>query len=55
MKHSSSGGFFTAVSDHLLAQGGVIYGAAFAGDFSVAHIRGTTAEQRDGMRGSKYV
>lgn len=55
VKHSSSGGFFTAVSDHLLARGGVIYGAAFAGDFSVAHIRGTTAEQRDGMRGSKYV
>lgn len=54
-KESTSGGVFTALSDIVLEQNGVIYGAAFEEDFTVNHIRATDAENRDKMRGSKYV
>lgn len=52
---SQSGGAFTALSDSVLAQGGVVYGAVMNEDFSVSHIRAQTAEERNRMRGSKYV
>jgi len=52
---STSGGIFTALSDFVLNQNGVIYGAAFVEDLKVEHIRATTAEERNRFRGSKYV
>ena len=52
---SSSGGAFTAISDHLLEQGGVLYGAAYDEAMKVRHMRCTSKAQRDGLRGSKYV
>ncbi|MDR0965159.1 MAG: Coenzyme F420 hydrogenase/dehydrogenase, beta subunit C-terminal domain [Myxococcales bacterium] len=52
---SQSGGLFTLLSDPVLAAGGVVYGAGFREDFSVAHQRATTREARDELRGSKYV
>jgi coenzyme F420-reducing hydrogenase beta subunit len=52
---SSSGGMFTAVSDWILQQGGVVYGAAYDDAFRVHHIRAMTKEERDAFRGSKYV
>jgi len=52
---SRSGAVFSAISDLILQQGGVVYGAVFGPDFTVRHARATTAEQRDKMRGSKYV
>ena len=55
LEESTSGGIFTAVSDYVLAQGGVVYGAALDENIVVRHIRATTAEERDRMRGSKYV
>lgn len=52
---SRSGALFLGLSDVILSQGGVIYGAAFDSCFRVKHIRATTADERDLMRGSKYV
>lgn len=54
-KSSRSGGVFTAVTDYVLQKGGCIYGAAIDVDFTVKHIKAENAEQRDRMRGSKYV
>ncbi|MBQ8616123.1 MAG: Coenzyme F420 hydrogenase/dehydrogenase, beta subunit C-terminal domain [Clostridia bacterium] len=55
LAQSASGGAFTALSDVVLQQKGVVYGAAFDENLQVKHIRATTYEQRDSMRGSKYV
>lgn len=55
LKESTSGGFFTAVSDYVLEQGGVVYGVALDEHIVVRHIRAITAEERNRMRGSKYV
>lgn len=52
---SRSGAAFVALSDYVLAQGGIIYGAGFAEGFVVKHKRAVTQEQRDEFRGSKYV
>lgn len=52
---SQSGGAFTALSDLILEEGGVIYGAVFDGPGRVCHKRAETAGQRNQMCGSKYV
>lgn len=52
---SSSGGAFTAISDFVLNQGGVVCGAAFNVNFEVQHIFTYDKEQRDALRGSKYI
>ena len=52
---SQSGGVFTALSDIVLDDGGVVYGAAFDDEFNVCHKRALTRIGRDAMRGSKYV
>lgn len=52
---SRSGAAFVAVSDYILEQGGVVYGAGYKDHFRVAHKRATTKEERDEIRGSKYV
>lgn len=53
--HSSSGGMFTALSDCILASGGVVYGAAFDSSFKVCHDRAETKKGRNSFRGSKYI
>lgn len=53
-KKSSSGGFFTLLSDYVLDNGGVIYGAVFDDNFNVMHARADNKIERDKMRGSKY-
>ena len=53
--HSSSGGFFTAISDQILASDGVVYGACFDEGFVVKHARATDKSARDEFIGSKYV
>ena len=53
--HSRSGGFFTALSDYVFDQGGVVYGCVLNEDFLAVHIRATNRETRDKMRGSKYI
>ncbi len=52
---SSSGGFFTWLSDIILARGGRVYGAVFDRNFRVVHEGTDTVEGRSAMRGSKYV
>jgi len=52
---SSSGGAFTAISDYILENGGVIYGVAFDENIRAVHIRADKKEIRDNMRVSKYV
>lgn len=52
---SSSGGAFTALSDHILENNGVIVGAVLKSDFTVCHVIAGNSEERDLLRGSKYV
>lgn len=52
---SRSGGFFTAVSDWVFSQQGVVYGCILDENFYAVHIRAEKEEERDRMRGSKYV
>ena len=54
-KQSSSGGAFTAISDYIMSNKGIIYGASLAEDMKVSHQRAETEEERDRFRGSKYV
>lgn len=52
---SRSGGIFTAVSDIIIENGGVVYGCALDERFNAIHKRAVTEEQRNEFRGSKYV
>ena len=52
---SRSGAAFVAISDYILEQGGVVYGAGYKDHFRVTHKRATTKEERNEFRGSKYV
>lgn len=54
-KDSQSGGAFTAISDYILSKNGIIYGAVFNDTYEVVHIRATSVESRNKMRGSKYI
>lgn len=52
---SRSGAAFIAISDWILDQGGVVYGAGYTDHFRVVHKRATTRLERDEFKGSKYV
>lgn len=52
---SRSGGIFTAVSDIVLKEHGIIYGCAVMQNFQASHIRVNSEEERNRLRGSKYV
>lgn len=52
---SSSGGVFSVLSDYILQEGGVVYGARFDEKLRVFHARAESSKERDPMRGSKYV
>ena len=52
---SRSGGIFTAVSDWILTQNGIVYGCVLDKSFRAVHIRAEYEEDRDRMRGSKYI
>lgn len=52
---SRSGGIFTAVSDWVFTKKGVVYGCLLDESFRAVHIRAVCAEERDRMRGSKYI
>ncbi len=53
--HSSSGGVFTSLARFMLKNGGVVYGAAYAEDLSVCHVRIDSEDQLYKLRGSKYI
>lgn len=52
---SQSGGAFYALSEKILEQGGIIYGAGYTEHFKVVHKRVTTPAEREELRLSKYV
>lgn len=52
---SRSGAAFIALSDWILAQGGVVYGAGYEDGFRVVHKKAKTKKERDEFKGSKYV
>lgn len=52
---SRSGGIFTALSDLVLSQGGVVYGCVLYEVTRAVHKRADNVHIRDRMRGSKYI
>lgn len=52
---SRFGGIFTALSDQVLSDGGVVYRCVLTDDFDAIHIRVESMEERNRMRGSKYI
>lgn len=52
---SQSGGIGAALAEHILARGGIVYGAAFDEQFVVRHQRYTDIETAAALRGAKYV
>ena len=54
-KASRSGGVFSALTDNILAESGVVYGCVLEGSLEAIHIRAEDISTRDMMRGSKYI
>ena len=54
-RDSQSGGAFTAISDVILDDGGIVYGCRLNEKFEAIHDRAATKAERDLFRGSKYV
>lgn len=52
---SSSGGFFTALAEETIGQGGVVFGARFDEHFCLVHGYADSVEGLEAFRGSKYV
>ena len=52
---SRSGAAFIAISDYILENGGVVYGAGYTDHFRVVDKRAVTRDERDEFKGSKYV
>lgn len=55
VNNSRSGGVFTALTDYVLENEGVIYGSVLNKVYSAKHIRASDVEKRNLMRGSKYI
>ncbi len=51
---SSSGGIFTALSQYVLCQGGVVYGAAYDESFHIKHICIEDRSSLHKLQGAKY-
>lgn len=54
-KASRSGGVFTAFSDQILKENGVVYGVVLKNNILAEHTRVVDSIGRDAMRGSKYI
>lgn len=54
-KESTSGGAFTAIAESIIANGGVVFGAAFDDSFVVRHTYAEKADELHKFRNSKYV
>ena len=52
---STSGGLFYAIASWIIAQQGIVYGAAFNDNFKLRHIGIDTLEGLTRLRGSKYL
>ncbi len=56
LQESSSGGLFSELAAHVLAGGGVVFGAAFADDYkSIQHVIAQDEKDLSLLRGSKYM
>ena len=55
VKKSSSGGIFALLAEHILAQKGVVYGAAFDDENVLRHVRVDDFAELEKLLGSKYV
>lgn len=55
LSSSTSGGAFTAITDFLLNNNYIIWGALYDENFVVKHSMAENAEERNKFRGSKYV
>lgn len=53
--NSRSGGIFTALTDWVLDNGGIVYGCKLNDDNLAVHMRAATKEERNTFRGSKYI
>jgi coenzyme F420-reducing hydrogenase beta subunit len=53
--NSSSGGIFTLIAQHVIMQGGVVFGAKLNSKLEVIHDIANCEEDLAGFRGSKYV
>lgn len=53
--NSMSGGAFTAFSDEIIENDGVVYGCIMKDNYTAIHERAETFEERNNMRGSKYI
>lgn len=51
---SSSGGIFGTLCDYVIGNGGIVYGAIYAEDFSVIHSSAETIDGCKTFHGSKY-
>ena len=54
-KESTSGGFFTAIAEHILDNSGIVYGVSLDKDFVAKHERVSKKEDLWKFRNSKYV
>ena len=52
---SSSGGVFSLLAEKIIAEGGIVFGARFADDFSVIHSFTDDVKALFAFRGSKYL
>ena len=52
---SSSGGIFTAISEKIIANNGVVFGAAFDENMVLKHSSCKQIDELEKFRGSKYV
>jgi len=52
---SSSGGAASVLSQHIIAEGGVVYGCSFQPGIHIKHIRVDKIEDLSKLKGSKYV
>lgn len=55
LRHSSSGAMFTALSEIILGNGGIVFGAGFDKNWRVAHTSAQNLDELENLRGSKYV
>lgn len=55
LSHSSSGGFFTLISQYVISNGGVVFGVRYNESMEVVHSYAETMQACYSFRGSKYV
>lgn len=51
---STSGGIFSLLAKNVINQGGMVFGAAYSGDFTVQHTAVTNLTELSCLRGAKY-